>query len=132
MCASAEAGYRRAMVLRPFRRAPMMLGGVGFQVGLDEAQHKQMQAQRQAAAAAAPRPDVVTQLKELKALLDDGVLTPEELPEGQDQGAEELRLAGPRGTAAGTGDDCRLRRGRRQGERDPLAVATREPACRWR
>jgi hypothetical protein len=81
MRACAAAGYRRVMVLRPLRRAPMMLGGVGFQVGLDEARHKQMQAQQQAAreaAVAAPGPNVVTQLQELKALLDGGVLTPEE------------------------------------------------------
>ena len=59
----------------------MMLGGVGFQAGLDEARRKQLEAQRQAAAAqapAAPRPDVVEQLKDLKALHDDGVLSPEE------------------------------------------------------
>ena len=59
----------------------MMLGGVGFQAGLDEARRKR--AQRQAVvhvpqAPAAPRPDVVEQLKGLKALQDDGVLTPEE------------------------------------------------------
>ena len=61
----------------------MMLGGVGFQVGLDEARRKQLEAQRQAVvrapqAPAAPRPDVVEQLKDLKALHDDGVLSPEE------------------------------------------------------
>jgi hypothetical protein len=70
------------MLLRPLRRAPMMLGGVGFQVGLDEARQRQIEAQRQAALraqqAAAPAPDVVEQLKDLKALLDDGVLTPDE------------------------------------------------------
>jgi hypothetical protein len=59
----------------------MMLGGVGFQAGLDEARRKQIDAQRQAVARA-PKPpaapDVVEQLKELKALHDDGVLTPEE------------------------------------------------------
>jgi hypothetical protein len=77
MCASTGAGYRRVMLPRPLRRAPMMLGGVGFQVGLDEAQRRQMQA-ASAAAVAAPGPNVVTQLKELKALLDDGALTPEE------------------------------------------------------
>ena len=49
----------------------MMLGGVGYQVGLDEARRKRL-------AAAAPRHDVVQELKDLKALLDDGVLTPEE------------------------------------------------------
>ena len=69
------------MLLRPLRRAPMMLGGVGFQAGLDEARRKR--AQRQAVvhapqASAVPRPDVVEQLKGLKALQDDGVLTPEE------------------------------------------------------
>jgi hypothetical protein len=69
------------MLLRPLRRAPMMLGGVGFQIGLDEARAKQLAAQRQAAAAAAPTPaapDVVKQLKDLQALLADGHLTPEE------------------------------------------------------
>ena len=49
----------------------MMLGGVGFQAGLDEARQKQRQA-------VARVPDVVEQLKELKALQDDGALTPEE------------------------------------------------------
>ena len=62
----------------------MMLGGVGFQVGLDEAHRKQLAAQRQAAVstgrppAAAITPDIVEQLKGLKALHDDGVLSPEE------------------------------------------------------
>jgi len=57
----------------------MMLGGVGFQYGLDEAQRKQDEAQRQAAAArVAPERDVVEQLKDLKALLDDGAISPEE------------------------------------------------------
>ena len=61
----------------------MMLGGVGFQAGLDEARRKQIEAQRQAAvdaaqAPAAPGPGVVEQLKDLKALHDDGVLSPEE------------------------------------------------------
>ena len=58
----------------------MMLGGVGFQIGLDEARRKQLAAQQQAAAQApaAPAPDVVSQLKGLKALRDDGVLSPEE------------------------------------------------------
>jgi len=54
----------------------MMLGGVGFQVGLDEAHHKQLMAQRQAMVRA--KPDVVEQLKGLKALHDDGALSPEE------------------------------------------------------
>ena len=60
----------------------MMLGGVGFQAGLDEARRKQLEAQRQAVVrapqAAAAGPDVVEQLKALKALHDDGVLSPEE------------------------------------------------------
>ena len=60
----------------------MMLGGVGFQAGLDEARRKQVEAERQAAARAAqaqaPKPDIVAQLKDLKALHDDGVLSPEE------------------------------------------------------
>ena len=64
------------MLLRPLRRAPMMLGGVGFQAGLDEVRRKQLAAQRQAAEK--PAPDVVTQLKALKALVDDGALTPDE------------------------------------------------------
>jgi hypothetical protein len=71
------------MLLRPLRRAPMMLGGVGFQAGLDEARWKQREAQRQAGVRApqppsAPGPDIVAQLKDLKALHDDGVLSPEE------------------------------------------------------
>jgi hypothetical protein len=69
------------MMLRPLRRAPMMLGGVGFQAGLDETRRKQLEAQRRARAArmpAAPGPDIVEQLKGLKALHDDGVLSPEE------------------------------------------------------
>ena len=58
----------------------MMLGGVGFQAGLDQARRKQLAAQQQATAEApaAPAPDVVSQLKGLKTLRDDGVLTPEE------------------------------------------------------
>ena len=60
----------------------MMLGGVGFQAGLDETRRKRLEAQRQAVARtqppAAPWRDVVEQLKELKALHDDGVLSPEE------------------------------------------------------
>ena len=52
----------------------MMLGGVGFQAGLDQVRREQLEARRQAA----PRPDVVEQLKDLKALLDDGNLSPEE------------------------------------------------------
>ena len=58
----------------------MMLGGVGFQVGVDEVRRERIEAQRQAAARAPvePAPDVVEQLKALKALHDDGVLSPEE------------------------------------------------------
>ena len=57
----------------------MMLGGVGFQYGLDEAHRKQDAERRQATAAQVePGRDVVEQLKDLKALLDDGVLSPEE------------------------------------------------------
>jgi Short C-terminal domain len=76
MLASPGVGYVCEMLLRPLRRAPMMVGGVGFQVGLDEARRKQLQAGRQAPAA--PARDVVEQLKDLKALRDDGVLSPEE------------------------------------------------------
>ena len=59
----------------------MMLGGVGFQAGVDEARRKR--AQQQAVVQAAParsaaRTDVVDQLKELKALHDGGVLSPQE------------------------------------------------------
>jgi hypothetical protein len=71
------------MLLRPLRRTPMMLGGVGFQAGLDEARRKQLAAQRQAAAAAAPTPAVVDQLKDLKTLLDDGALTSEEFAQAK-------------------------------------------------
>ena len=57
----------------------MMLGGVGFQYGLDEAHAKQEAARRQAAAAQVPPGRaVVEQLKDLKALLDDGAISPEE------------------------------------------------------
>jgi len=56
----------------------MMLGGVGFQAGLDEVRRKRIEAQRQAVARASRAPDVVEQLKGLKALHDDGVLSPEE------------------------------------------------------
>ena len=67
------------MLLRPLRRAPMMLGGVGFQAGLDETRRKQIEAQRRAAAQTTRSgPSVVEQLKELKALHDDGALSPEE------------------------------------------------------
>jgi hypothetical protein len=55
----------------------MMLGGVGFQAGLDEARRKQIAAQRQAVAVP-PGRDVVVQLKDLKALLDDGAISEEE------------------------------------------------------
>jgi hypothetical protein len=68
------------MLLRPLRHAPMMLGGVGFQAGLDKVRRERIEAQRQAAAraAAASAPDVVEQLKALKTLQDDGALSPEE------------------------------------------------------
>jgi hypothetical protein len=58
----------------------MMLGGVGFQAGLDEARRKQIEAQRQAAA---PVPNVVEQLKSLKALHDDGAVSPEEFQQAK-------------------------------------------------
>ena len=64
------------MLIRPLRRARMMLGGVGFQAGLDQARRAQLAARQRAAARAAP--DIVAQLKDLKALLDDGALEPEE------------------------------------------------------
>jgi hypothetical protein len=54
----------------------MMLGGVGFQFGLDEARRKR-QLEQQAARAPA-KIDVVQQLKGIQELLDGGVLTPEE------------------------------------------------------
>ena len=58
----------------------MMLGGVGFQVGLDEARRKQAAARQTAvgAARAPARTDVVKQLRALKALQDEGALTPDE------------------------------------------------------
>jgi hypothetical protein len=64
------------MLMRPLRRAPMMLGGVGFQAGLDQARRAQLAARQRAAAR--PTPDIVAQLKDLKTLLDDGALEPEE------------------------------------------------------
>ena len=54
----------------------MMLGGVGFQAGLDEARAQQLEARRQGPAASTR--DVAEQLRDLKALLDDGALSPEE------------------------------------------------------
>jgi hypothetical protein len=70
------------MLLRPLRAAPFMLGGVGFQAGLDEVERRRVAAQRQAAAqapvAAPARPDVVAQLRSLKGLLDDGAISAEE------------------------------------------------------
>jgi hypothetical protein len=39
-----------AILLRPLRHAPMMLGSVGFRVGLDEVRRKQIETQRQAPA----------------------------------------------------------------------------------
>ncbi|HEX5618050.1 MAG TPA: SHOCT domain-containing protein [Solirubrobacteraceae bacterium] len=62
------------MLLSPLRRAPMMLGGVGFQAGLDETRRKQqLEAQRRAA-----EPDLIATLKDLAALRDSGALSPEE------------------------------------------------------
>lgn len=55
----------------------MMLGGVGFQAGLDDVRRQQIEAQRQASVRAA-LPDVIKQLEDLKALLDNGALSPEE------------------------------------------------------
>ena len=68
----AAREYDRPMLLRPMRSAPMMLGGVGFQAGLDEA------AAKQAAEARWQAPGVAGQLRELAALRDAGALTPEE------------------------------------------------------
>jgi len=51
----------------------MMLGGVGFQVGLDEARRKHIEEQRKAA-----EPDVIKQIEDLKVLHDAGALTDEE------------------------------------------------------
>jgi hypothetical protein len=55
------------MLLRPFRTSPMMFGRATFPARRNGAQTAQ-----------APRPDVVQQLRGLKALQDDGALTPEE------------------------------------------------------
>ena len=55
----------------------MMLGGVGFQAGLDHARLQQ-RARQAPRPAPGPAPDVVEQLKGLKALRDEGVLSPEE------------------------------------------------------
>ena len=56
----------------------MMLGGVGYQVGLDEARRKRIEAQRRASAQARAAPDMVKQMEDLKALYDSGALSPEE------------------------------------------------------
>src|SRR5690242_18281817 len=65
-----------AMLLRPLRRTPMMLGGVGFQAGLDEARRERRAAQQQQQQGAPPA--AVEQLRSLAALRDAGTLTPEE------------------------------------------------------
>jgi hypothetical protein len=57
----------------------MMLGGVGFQSGLDEARRARAVTQQTPVGGDVPaETDVIEQLKGLKALLDDGVLTPDE------------------------------------------------------
>jgi hypothetical protein len=56
------------MLLRPLRRAPMRLGGVGFQAGLDEARRR----------ARATPPEVLAQLTALQTLRDGGTLSPQE------------------------------------------------------
>ena len=48
----------------------MMLGGVGFQAGLDEAHRKHIEEQRKAS-----EPDVIKQIEDLKVLHDTGALT---------------------------------------------------------
>jgi hypothetical protein len=77
MCAQRALGYDRAMLLRPLRRAPMMLGGVGFQAGLDDSRRKQIEAQRRASAQASAA-DAIKQIEDLKALHDSGALSAEE------------------------------------------------------
>jgi len=66
------------MLLSPMRRAPLMLGGVGFQVGLDETAKKRAAEAAAAAAPPPPAPSLVDQLKELQAMRDAGALTPQE------------------------------------------------------
>lgn len=56
------------MILRPFAIAPVMFRGVTYPV--------RRYASRPAPTA--PKPDLVEQLRGLKALEDDGILTPEE------------------------------------------------------
>lgn len=56
----------------------MMLGGVGFQVGLDEARREQIDARWQADADLASARAVIEQLESLAALRDAGALTPGE------------------------------------------------------
>jgi Short C-terminal domain len=77
MCAQRALGYDRAMLLRPLRRAPMMLGGVGFQAGLDDVRREQIEAERHAAAQASAA-DAIKQIEDLKALHDSGALSAEE------------------------------------------------------
>ena len=54
------------MIMRPFAIAPMMFRGAMSPV------------KRMAARPAPPKPDLVEQLRGLKALQDEGALTPEE------------------------------------------------------
>jgi hypothetical protein len=77
MCVQRALGYDRAMLLRPLRRAPMMLGGVGFQAGLDDVRREQTEAQRRASAQASAA-DVIKKIEDLKALHDSGALSAEE------------------------------------------------------
>ena len=55
----------------------MMLGGVGFQAGVDHARRKQIEAQRHASAQASAA-NVIEQIEGLKALHDSGALSAEE------------------------------------------------------
>jgi hypothetical protein len=55
----------------------MMLGGVGFQAGLDDVRREQIEAQRRASAQASAA-DAIKQIEHLKALHDSGELSAEE------------------------------------------------------
>ena len=68
------------MLLRPLRRAPMMLGGVGYQAGLDDVRRKHIEEQRKAA-----EPDIIKQIEDLKVLHDSGALTAEEYQQAKNK-----------------------------------------------
>ena len=72
---SVRRAYHRELLLRPLRRAPMMLGGVGSRSAWTRCAASSSPPRRRRQR---PAPTSSSELKELKALLDEGVLSPEE------------------------------------------------------